>query len=69
MDYGARVERGEIRSETEGRFVVASLDREGIVSPPISALAGAGYDAGDKVYFFLFRDGTGAVLGPVDEGR
>lgn len=65
MDYGARIERGEILTVNDDVYTVASLDREGIVSPPIPALAGSGYATGDRVYFFLFRDGTGGVLGTI----
>lgn len=62
-EYGARVERGKILKITEQKYVVASLSRSGITTPPIPAMdAQAEYAAGDTVYFILFEDGHGCVL-------
>lgn len=60
--YGAQVERGVIESEADSGYIVRSLDRPGIVSPPIKAMGGQSYAASDRVYFCLFRDGTGMIL-------
>jgi len=65
VDYGAIIERGEILAATEDGYTVASLDREGIESPPIQAADSAAYTVGDTVYFFLFRDGTGKIIAKV----
>lgn len=62
MEYGAIIERGEILSVTDSGYTVASLDREGIESPPIFPTDERSYTVGDTVYFFLFRDGTGRIL-------
>lgn len=37
VEYGARFERGVIRSAGDGGYTVASLDRDGIVTPAIAA--------------------------------
>lgn len=65
MEYGACLERGKILSAAEGGYTVASLDRDGIESPPIPSLDGTIYTVADTVYFFLFRDGTGIILGRI----
>lgn len=62
MKYGAVIERGKILRADESGYTVASLDREGIESPPIGALGDTTYTVGDTVYFFLFRDGTGKIV-------
>ena len=62
MEYGAIIERGKILTATVEGYTVASLDREGIESLPISAIQEDNYTVGDTVYFFLFRDGTGKIL-------
>ena len=64
MDYGARIERGQITERTaDGGFIVSSLERDGIESGAVTGTDGASYEPGDRVYFFLFRDGTGKILG------
>ena len=55
-------ERGRIVSETDGKYTVASLDRNGIICPGIVALAGNTFSPGAFVYFVSFADGTGCVL-------
>ena len=60
------VERGKILMVTEDGYIVASLDRDGIVTPPIKPTDDAEYAVGDLVYFLIFSDGTGKVLFPVD---
>ena len=59
---GAAIERGVILSASQGLYTVKSLDRDGIESPPIGTADGTTYQAGDRVYFFLFPDGTGKIL-------
>ena len=78
MAVGAFIERGKIKAvEAEG-YIVASLDREGIETPPIQCIHREVYDhltryveesipekkytVGDTVYFFLFPDGTGKII-------
>ena len=59
---GAYLERGYITGTENGRYIVQSLDREGIESPPIGTVKDENYQTGDRVYFFLFADGTGEIL-------
>lgn len=80
--YGAAIERGEIIYAVGTHYVVKSLSRDGIESPPIPALPLVAevymdeyrgpqffhkeYAAGDRVYFFLFGDGQGMILAAID---
>lgn len=61
----AQIERGIVVSVSSGLYQIRSYGRDGLVTPGIPALAGGGqpYSVNEKVYFFLFDDGTGAVLG------
>ena len=56
------IERGRIKSATNDGYVVESLDRKGIVSPPIRPMYNDPYSENDTVLFVLFRDGTGKIL-------
>lgn len=62
MNYGAIIERGRVTAATEKGYTVASLDRDGIESPPITGIDNTTYTVDDMVYFFLFRDGTGKII-------
>lgn len=62
MRIGAVIERGRIVGSSPEGYSVESLDRQGIVSPPIIAISDAEYTVGDMVVFFLFGDGTGRIL-------
>ena len=62
MEKGAFIERGKILTATEAGYSVKSLDRDGIISPPIQTIDDSTYTVDDMVYFFLFRDGTGKIL-------
>lgn len=57
---GAMIERGIVRAAADGRYTVESLDRPGVVTPPLGALGT--HAAGGRVYFCLFDDGCGLVL-------
>ena len=61
----AQIERGVIISADSGTYTVRSYGRDGLITPGIPALAGGGepYAVNEKVYFFLFEDGHGAILG------
>lgn len=59
------VERGIIKAVSDDGYIVASLDRNGIVTPPIKAADEQVFDVGDMVYFLFFTDGTGKILFPV----
>lgn len=64
--WGAKIERGKIEeAETSGQetvFTVSSYDRPGVTGRRLKSFA-TGCAAGDIVYFFLFDDGKGAVIG------
>jgi len=66
--YGAIIERGVILKANNGTYTVKSYDRDGIITLPIKALLPeAAYYAGNRVFFFLFQDGSGRILGPMDD--
>lgn len=70
MEYGATIERGKIKEVRGSNYIVTSLERDGIETPPIPAMFHIPaqkhneqpYKVGDKVYFFLFSDGDGMIL-------
>lgn len=64
-DARALIERGEIASAENGLYLVKSLDREGVTAR-LKSIDNTAYDAGNRVYFFLFDDGTGRILGLLD---
>lgn len=65
QDYGARIERGKAAGvTTEGGAnlcSVESIDRPGVRAVRLPCPDGV--TDGDVVWFFLFDDGTGCVLG------
>jgi hypothetical protein len=66
MDAGmAAIERGSVVSAPEGGYKVQSYSRDGLITPAIPALSQDTYAQGDKVYFFLFDDGHGVILGRI----
>ena len=45
------IERGKITASSGGRYTVASYDRDGIVTPPLSAMTeGDTFQVGDDAY-------------------
>lgn len=57
------VERGTVQEVSEGKYTVASIDREGIITPPMLPLMeGDSFSEGDKVVYFYFNDGTGRII-------
>lgn len=81
--YGAIIERGEITGMENGGYIVKSLSRHGVTTPPIPAqeaikeiivdgehavhIEYETYAAGDRVYFFMFDDGRGMVIARIKE--
>ncbi len=62
--YGAVIERGTIKSTGTGGYIVSSLDRDGIETPEIGPVTeNETYAVNDRVYFFLFPDGNGKIIG------
>ena len=64
-DGRALIERGTILSVAEDGYTVASADRPGITTPILKALNGGVYDVNAAVYFFVFDDGDGGIIGPM----
>jgi len=64
--YGCQIvgfERGKVCAKKSGPlYKVESYTRDGIVSRWIEAVQGE-YQSGDDVYFFMFDDGRGMILG------
>lgn len=63
------IERGIILTATAAGYTIASLDRDGIETPPLKTIqhgqAGTTpptYAVGDTVYYFIFKDGTGRII-------
>lgn len=57
------IERGKILEVKETGYIIASYDRDGIITPPLRALDdNKSYSEGDMVYYFIFRDGSGRVI-------
>ena len=61
------IERGKVIEVAESGYRIASLDRDGIETPPIKPIeSGQGitpvYAVGDNVYYFFFHDGTGRII-------
>ena len=63
--FGAFIERGEILTEESAEYTVKSFDRDGIITPPIKAINNS-YDVGDHVFFFMFNDGSGQIIGKIE---
>ena len=77
-NWGARIERGMIDEVNDKKYKVKSICRDGVKTPWIETLSIAPkiyadgteikyepteYAVGDMVYFFMFADGRGAILG------
>jgi len=60
--YGAHVERGIITFTDNGMHTVKSFCRDGLSISGLPAIGGAIFNIGDRVYFFIFDDGTGLIL-------
>lgn len=60
----AGFDRGEVRGVDEKRYRVESSTRDGVVTRWIEAVQGE-YETGDAVYFFMFDDGRGMILGRI----
>ena len=57
------IERGTVTEITAGKYTVASIDREGIVTPPLPPLMEENsFSVGDQVIYFYFNDGTGRII-------
>ena len=76
-EYGARVEMGILKSREGDRWRVESCTRKGVVTPPIAVLPvwpmcpmlenPMTYQAGDRVYYFVTKEGSGMVLYKIED--
>ena len=57
------VERGTIISVENNAHRVKSIDRENVITPLLRTIDGSVYEVNAAVYFFLFDDGDGAIIG------
>ena len=64
--YGALIERGEVLTDEDGMYTVKSFDRDGVVTPPIPAVYNVIPDVGNRVFFFMFNDGSGRIIDTMD---
>jgi len=64
VNFGGFLERGRITDVSEDGYTVESLDRKGIISPPLGTLGilGQTFSVNDMVLFVLFHDGTGKII-------
>lgn len=60
--FGGIVERGEVSQVHQDGYIISSLDRNGIITRPIKPVGTESYKAGDRVYYFIFNDGTGRII-------
>ena len=61
---GGMIERGTVSTVSNGAYTIASLDRDGIMTPPLLPLnTEDSFSVGDRVYYFYFADGTGRIIG------
>ena len=76
-NWGARIERGTIDEVSGKKYKVKSLSRDGVKTPWIEVLSikptlygdvyvPTEYKSGDMVYYFMFPDGHGAILGKAE---
>lgn len=57
------IERGKILAVEDGGYTIASLDRDGITTPPLLPVSESDtFSPGDRVFYFYFRDGTGRII-------
>ena len=61
--YGTFVERGQVTEAKEDGYIVTSYERPGVITPPMKGINNEEYSAGDRVFFFLFNDGDGRIIG------
>ena len=65
---GAMVERGKVIEKQGRTWRVENHDRRGLISTMLTCIdfyqgeQRVDYNVGDEVYFFVFQDGTGAIL-------
>lgn len=61
--HGVLIERGRITEAKADGYIVESFERPGVKTPLIKGINHEEYSAGDRVFFFLFNDGDGRIIG------
>lgn len=61
-EWGTRIERGIVTAASGGEYTVNSYDRPELTVSGIKNKSGATIAANDKVVFYVFTDGVGAIL-------
>jgi len=66
--WGARIERGCVRgkqTDADGviRYTVESYDRPGVIATDIPCFFSTDVETDSTVYFFMFNDGNGGIIG------
>ena len=61
-EWGARIERGIVTAISSGTHTVKSYDRPGLVFVGLKNKTGVTLAVKDKVSFYAFNDGTGAMI-------
>lgn len=57
------IERGTIIAQEGNGYIIASIDRDGIKTPPLEPTDNNNsFSEGDRVYYFIFNDGTGRII-------
>ena len=64
--YGAIIERGIVSEAQNGAYTVVSCDRPGVVTPPLKTINSTTLYADDRVFFFMFKDGSGRIIDKMD---
>ncbi len=57
------IERGYVAEVTEDGYRIQSDTRYGVMTPALKGLDGTAYAAGEIVYYFMFSDGRGMIIG------
>ena len=61
-EWGTKIERGIVTEVSSGEYTVKSYDRPGLTISGIKNKSGTTIAANDKVVFYVFADGVGAIL-------
>lgn len=59
---GAVIHIGKIKRVSDDGYIIASVTESPMETPPLKALIGE-YEVGDTVFYFLFENGFGAIIG------
>lgn len=63
---GAEIHIGTVIKTDNGTYIIKSITEYPMETPAIKALDNQTYNAGDRVFYFLFDNGYGAVIGKAE---